>query len=147
MPPFWRNWLNVWCGGVALFGVVLAGGAFPATSAPCEALLDLLNGAAALDMEPPLRFAMALLGAVTLGWSLTLRVAIGAADALGPRGRPVWAGLTTAVIVWYVADSALSVATGFALNAVSNTLVAALFLLPVLRSGVLGGEAGGRALA
>ncbi len=47
--------------------------------------------------------------------------------------------LTGTVLVWYVIDGAISLATGFALNAVSNTALLTLYLFPVLRSGVLRG--------
>ena len=46
MSTFWRNWLSIWCWAVGLFGVVLAGGAFAATSGPARLLLDTLNGSA-----------------------------------------------------------------------------------------------------
>jgi hypothetical protein len=45
------------------------------------------------------------------------------------------------MVVWYVVDSALSVATGFPLTRRRNTLILAAFLAPVLGSGVLGSPA------
>jgi hypothetical protein len=39
------------------------------------------------------------------------------------------------VLIWFVVDSVLSVATGFALNAVSNTLFVALFMVPAVKLG------------
>ena len=47
----------------------------------------------------------------------------------------VWRGLSRAVLIWYVLAATLSVATGFALNAVSNTLFMALFMLPAVKLG------------
>ena len=78
------------------------------------------------------------MGAVSMGWALTFYAAFSAAAALGAQGQPAWRAVTVAVVAWYVIDSALSVATGFALNAVPNTLLLAGYLLPVWRSGVLG---------
>lgn len=140
MSTFWRNWLSIWCWAVGLFGVVLAGGAFAATSGPARLLLDILNGSADIALDGAMPFGLAVLGAVTLGWSLTLMAAIQAADQLGARGRSVWVMLIGGVTAWFVIDSALSIATGFGLNVIPNTLLAATFLVPVLRSGVLGGR-------
>ena len=138
MTGFWRGWLTIWCAAVGGFGIVLTAGAFAATDAPVRVLLDTMNGSAPLAMTDPLRFALALMGAVTSGWAATLYAAIRAADLLGDRGQPIWRLLTAGVIGWYIIDSALSVATGFGLNAVSNTIFLVAFLWPVLASGVLG---------
>lgn len=137
MTRFWRNWLTVWCWAVALFGAALIGGAFEATSGPVRLLFGVLNPAEPLTLDAPLRFSLAVMGAVTLGWSLTLFAAIKAADELGAQGGPIWRLTTLGVVGWYVVDSALSAATGFALNIAPNTLLAAAYLLPVLRTGVL----------
>ncbi len=141
MSSFWRTWLKVWCVGVGLFGLVLAGAAFEATSGPTRLVYGLIGGPAMLDMDATLRFSIALMGAVTLGWSVTMFAAIEAACLLGDRGRPVWRLITVSLGVWYVVDSSLSVATGFGLNAVSNTLIVAAYLVPVLMSGVMRGPA------
>lgn len=138
MSGFWRTWLNVWCATVALFGVVLAGGAAEPTSGPVRALLDLLNGPEPLVIEGPMRFCLAVLGAVTIGWSLTLFAAIDAAVRLGSAGRPVWTMILASGLVWYVIDSALSLATGFGLNLIPNTLFIAGLIVPLAACGVLG---------
>lgn len=140
MSEFWRKWLSVWCGGVLLFGVVLAGGAFEATSGPVRAVLALLDGPGEPSFDPHLRFSLALMGAVSIGWGITLFAAIRAAGEIGgAQARRLWLGITVSVIAWYGIDSALSVATGFARNAIPNTLLLAGYLLPVVRSGVLRG--------
>jgi hypothetical protein len=138
MTTFWRNWLTIWGWAVAAVGLLLTGAAFPGPDAPTRVLLGLMAGEPLGSLDDVSRFSIALLGAVTLGWGLTLLAAFDAAHALGREGRSVWARLTTAVLVWWAVDSALSVATGFALNAASNTLFLAGYLVPVLRSGVLG---------
>lgn len=144
MSGFWRKWLSVWCWAVGLFGVVLAGGAFEATSGPTRTLLDILNGPADITLDGAMPFSLAVLGAVTFGWSLTLAAAIRAAQQLDAQARPIWVMLTSSVVAWWAIDSALSIATGFGLNAIPNTLFLAAFLAPLLRSGVLG-ERGARA--
>lgn len=135
MSGFWKQWLNLWCVAVALFGAVLAGSAFPGSDWVAKALLTLLRDDARIVFDPTLRFTIALMGCVTLGWAGTLWAAIKAADRLGADGADIWRLIAASIIGWYVIDSLLSVATGFALNAVSNTVFTAALLLPVWRSG------------
>lgn len=136
MSGFWRSWLDVWCWLVVGFGAILALGAFPATDWPTRAFYDLvywpLDGRSGFAEDT--RFTCGLLGAVTMGWGLTLKPLVGLGHELGAR---VWRPLTTAIIVWYVIDSAISVALGVPGNAVSNTVLTAGFLTPLLASGAL----------
>jgi hypothetical protein len=91
-----------------------------------------------LDLDAHMRFSLAVLGAVTIGWSLTLPAAIRAANQLGKQlGKPIWVLVTASVASWYVIDSTLSTATGFRRNVIPNTVIMAAFLLAVIRSGVL----------
>lgn len=84
--------------------------------------------------QPAMRFSVGLTGALTIGWILTLMAAVQGAEAVGPT---LWRKIALAVLAWYVIDSAISVMTGFGLNAVSNTLLTIGFLIPVFASGVL----------
>ena len=136
MSTFWRNWLTVWCWVVVLFGVVLAGAGLPATDGVARTLMRVIGGRDAA-FDAPLRFSTALMGCVTAGWGLTMLPAFRAAHALSEGAAPVWRGLLLGVAVWFVADSALSIATGFGLNAVSNTLLFAALLVPLVRTRVL----------
>jgi len=147
MTGFWRTWMTAWCWAVIALGVVLTGAAFEGTSGPVRLLFAVLNGPEPLDLTAQMRFSEAVLGAVTLGWGLTLMAATQAANLLGDGGRPVWGMITASVVIWWVVDCALSMATGYGLNAVPNTVFLAAFLLPILRSGVLGSGATGARLA
>lgn len=137
MTQFWKAWLTVWCFGVLVFGALLVTAAVPGFDGAIRGLVILFSGgsvdAAALD-QPIVRFGLGLQGALTIGWALTIFPLLRAADALG---APVWRALTFAMLVWYVIDSAISIATGVALNAVSNTVLMVAFLIPVLASGAL----------
>lgn len=137
MSAFWRGWLYVWCGLVIIFGLVLAGGGLAATSGVADMLFGVLGGPDDLTWTPHLRFSVALMGAVTMGWGLTFVATFMAAHRLGEQAGLVWRMATLGVIVWFVIDSALSVATGFALNAVSNAGLLAGYLIPVLATGVM----------
>ncbi|MDX2235577.1 MAG: hypothetical protein NW200_13855 [Hyphomonadaceae bacterium] len=137
MTGFWKSWMTIWCWMTLGFGVLFAGAATPATDAGARLFFDIVDGARhdpALFDDPAMRFAQGLIGAIMIGWAMTLFTAVRAADLAGPA---VWRGLTGAVIVWYAIDSAISVGTGFPINAVTNTLFVAGFLAPVVGSGVL----------
>jgi hypothetical protein len=137
MSNFWRNWMRLWCIGVGVFGAVLSAGASDVTSGPAHFLLDVLNGSGSISPSPELRFSLAVLGAVTIGWSVVLFGAIEVAASLAEKGRTLWGWLTAGVVTWYVIDGALSVMTGFGLNVVPNSILLATFLLPLLLAGVL----------
>ena len=64
---------------------------------------------------------------------------LAAADASpeSAAARSLWRGITYAVVAWYVIDSIISVRTGFALNALSNTLFLAAYLFVAGRTGAL----------
>jgi hypothetical protein len=137
MSGFWRGWLNVWSVVVVIFGLVLTGGGLEATDGVAQMLFGVMGPLGGFEWTPHLRFATALMGAVTMGWGLTFFAAFGAAHRLGDQAGSVWGMLTVAAVVWFVVDSALSVATGFWHNAVSNTGLMVGYLVPVLASGAL----------
>lgn len=137
MSSLWRNWLTAWSVVVVIFGLVLAGAGLEPTDGVAEALLSIMGPSGGFEWTPHLRFATALMGAVTMGWGLTFFAVFGAANRLGDPAGPVWRLLTLALVVWFVIDSVLSVATGFWLNAVSNAGLLTGYLVPVLASGVL----------
>lgn len=138
MTGFWRTWIHLWCVSVGVFGLVLTLGAYPPTDAPTRLVFDLIDGPRQLEMTDHLRFSLAVMGPVTLGWCLTLFAAINAAEKLpSDQARSVWHLVTAGVLVWFVIDSILSVATGFSLNIVPNTILLVAYLLPLFASGVL----------
>ncbi|MFN7056938.1 hypothetical protein [Hyphomonas sp.] len=129
--------MTLWCWSVVLFGVILMSGSFPATDGLVRWLYEVLGGLppGSFDLEAAgLRFSVALMGAVTLGWGATILLLL---PAIHATGAPAWRGLTIALVIWYAVDGALSVATGFALNIVPNTVLATTYLVPLLASGAL----------
>ena len=74
------------------------------------------------------------MGAVSTGWGLTLLAVASISDRLDREiTRILWTRIAYSAIIWYIVDSAISVATGFALNAVSNTILLVAFLLILQR--------------
>ena len=137
MAGLWKNWITVWCWAVIVFGAVLAAAGLPAMDGVARVLFGVVGSLPAdpAMFEPTgMRFAVALMGAVTLGWGFTILFLL---PAIHAAGAPAWKGLTAAILIWFVVDSAFSVATGFALNAVSNTGLLIAYLVPVLASGAL----------
>lgn len=137
MQRTWAAWLTMWCWFVFAFGVLLVTAAIPALDGPARAMFDLFNnnpGSAEAFDQPAVRFGLGLQGALSMGWALTTFAVFRAARTLG---APIWRAQTVALLVWYLTDSAISVGTGFPLNALSNTLLFAGYLAPVLLSGAL----------
>ena len=82
MSGFWRKWLTVWCWAVGVFGAVLVCGGLETTSGPARLFFGILNGPMPLDLNAQMRFSLAVMGAVTIGWSITLAAVIQAAILL-----------------------------------------------------------------
>jgi len=134
----WQRWLTGWAMCVGVFGLILYGAGYPSTTGPAAALFSVLGQPLPADPDRYLRFTTALMGAVTLGWAVTFYAAFRDAWSLGrPASAPVWRVLTLAAVVWYLIDSAASVANGFAMNAVSNTILLICYLVPVIASGAM----------
>ena len=140
MNPFWQAWFQLWLVSMMLFALVVAGGALPATDAPLRMGLPLVSMGPPPDLTPAGRFMIGILGGVFLGWIVMFWLVLRQAIAMGSAGRPLWIAGTIGMLAWYALDSALSVATGFGLNLVPNTLALGMFLIGVAGSKVLARE-------
>lgn len=136
MERFWYLWLVAWCWLTGVFGLVLAGAGFETTGALARFLLGIV-APPALELDPHLRFAFGLSGALTLALAVLYYAAVRAHNAGGGLGRPFWKLALAALLLWYVVDGAISLANGFPLNLVSNTLLTILFVVPVVKAGLL----------
>jgi hypothetical protein len=140
MNKFWQNWLSVWAIFVATFGLILAAGAFEASDGLTRMLFTLFGNPMPDTPDALHRFAIGLMGAVTIGWGLTYYAAFKALNGLDAKtAAPLWRFILFASLVWYVVDSAISCATGYSMNAASNTVLIISLLIPVVKSGVLRG--------
>lgn len=151
MTVFWQRWLTMWCIGTGVFGLIFFGVGFPATTSIAGTIFSAFGNPLPSEPDRYLRFAISLMGAVTAGWAATSYAAFRAAWMLeGEASVAIWRQLTGAMVAWYLIDSFASIANGFALNAVSNTVLIVTYLAPILISGVLsrtGRVAGVKALA
>jgi hypothetical protein len=136
MSGIWKAWMQVWSLGVVGFGLLLALAGHPATDAPARLFYDLIfhaNGAPVQFESPAERLTVCILGCVMIGWGFTVL----AIARQGQGSAPLWRSTTLAVLAWYVSDSMYSLINGAPLNAASNTLLLATYLIPVLASGAL----------
>jgi hypothetical protein len=101
---------------LALFGVV----AYQSTSALTEL------GA---DVQAYLRLAHAVIGAVMVGWSITLLALVAGPFRRGERFA--WWTIAGSMAAWFVPDTLVSLTSGFAGNAVLNLGFALLFAIPL----------------
>ena len=132
MSSFWFGWLRVWSIAMALFGLILALAAFPATDGPTAIIMGPVGHEGRLAFTPELRFAFALMGALTIGWVLTMWPLMNVARDFPDAAPALWRGLTVALLLWYLLDSGLSIALGYAGNAVSNSLLMIGYLMPMM---------------
>ncbi|MCR9144061.1 MAG: hypothetical protein NXI24_17570 [bacterium] len=129
-----KNWLIVTAIVVGSFGPVFFLGTMAATAEPARWTLDLLawpvDGLQSYA-DPTLRFLSALTGGFLLGWGVSifcLRQWVYDAAPEGVR-RSVLVGLLS----WFVLDSAGSIASGTASNALFNVLVLLTAVGPMWR--------------
>ena len=138
MNSFWQRWLTLWCVAVGLFGLVLYGAGYAATRGPTAVLFGAFGNPYPMEPDRYLSFTTSLMGAVTFGWSVALYTSFRAIWLLERESSAsVWRILSVGVVIWYIIDSVASVANGFGLNAVSNTLFTVLFFVPVIASRAL----------
>ena len=137
MSGFWRGWFMIWAISIVIFGLIVAGGAFEATSGPIKLIFDKLHGPSPALFDPALRFSLGVMGGVTIGWAVTLWVLVRAACDPGQGAREMWNAITAGMIAWFVIDSSLSIATGFGLNVVPNALLFVMYPIGLMGSGAL----------
>jgi len=138
MSKFWQNWLKLWASGVILFGVVLASGSFAASDGLIRPLFDLFGNPLPESLDAHHRFAIGLTGAVSIGWGVTLLLFITHLVTLpAETAAPFWRGMLYATVIWYIVDGVISVATRFAWNVASNTMLLVLLLVALVKSGAL----------
>lgn len=133
MFTLWYRWLLVVYTVFVLFGLAFAVGSGTGLFAP---LVDQINthfwGSAALSPEAAKfqLFAYGIAGSLTAAfgeicWFVTRY-------AIAKREMWAWNALAASIVLWYVIDSGISAYTGAMINVLSNTLLAALVVIPLI---------------
>lgn len=129
-----KVWLKVAAVVVGSFGPVFFLGAIPQTVEPARLTLDFLSwplDGATTYASSDTRFLSALAGGFLLGWGVTLWLLSSLAYDKAPEAvrRSVIAGL----FAWFCLDSAGSIGSGNASNALFNVLVLVVAVGPLWR--------------
>jgi hypothetical protein len=131
---FYKFWLKITAIVIGSFGPVFFLGTMSATKEPARLTLDILSwpvDGATSWVSPDTQFLSALTGGFLLGWGVTIWcLSVWVYDA-APEGvrRSVLAGL----LVWFILDSAGSIASGNPSNALFNVAVLLIAVGPLWR--------------
>lgn len=115
------------------FALAIAGATWPPTSGIFDFLFDMvdwpLDGAVTV-VTAQTRLLAAISGGVFASWSVLLILIV--APAVGRGDEDIRRGALIAIIVWFVIDSAGSLAAGFPANALFNTVYLVTLLAPLM---------------
>lgn len=136
MSDFWKTWLDIWCLAVIAFGGILAGAGFDGFEAGVKLMLTLQNPISEPVFNDIERFSFGLMGAITIGWGLTLFYFFRAAHASN-MGNKMYRQAFVLLIIWNLIDGYISYRTGFQLNIASNLLLSLGFVIPLYWTGKL----------
>lgn len=133
-PAFHKLWLKVTAIIVGSFGPIFFLGTMEPTLEPARWSLDLLSwplDGATTYASADTRFLSALTGGFLVGWGVTIWCLSNWVYDLAPEG--VRKAVVTGAVAWFLLDSAGSVASGNASNAVFNILFLLLAVGPLWR--------------
>ena len=129
-----KLWIKVTAVIVGSFGPVFFLGTMEGTLEPARLTLDLLSwpiDGATTYASPDTRFRSALTGGFLLGWGVMLWCLSTWVYDLAPE--PVRRAVLVGVLSWFCLDSAGSIASGNASNALFNVLVLLAAVGPLWR--------------
>lgn len=129
-----KLWIKVTAVVVGSFGPVFFLGTMQGTQEPARLTLDLLSwpiDGATTYASPDTRFLSALTGGFLLGWGVMLWCLSTWVYDLAPE--PVRRAVLVGVLSWFCLDSAGSIASGNASNALFNVLVLLVAVGPLWR--------------
>jgi hypothetical protein len=131
---FHKFWLKITAIVIAIGGPILSLGAMEQTKEPARLLLDVLSwpiDGATTYASPDTRFLSALSGGFLFGWGVLIwRLSSWVYDQ-APEG--VRRTVLTSLLCWFFLDSAGSIASGNASNAVFNVFFLLVAVGPLWR--------------
>lgn len=129
-----KQWLKVTAVVVGSFGPVFSLGSMMATREPARLTLDILSwplDGATTFAAADTRFLSALAGGFLVGWGVMIWCLSSSVYDAAPE--PVRRVVVAGVLAWFVLDSAGSIASGNASNALFNVLVLLIAIGPLWR--------------
>lgn len=131
---FHKFWLKITAIVVGSFGPIFFLGTMAGTLEPARLTLDILSwpiDGATTYAHPDTRFLSALTGGFLLGWGVMIWCLSAWVYDAAPEG--VRKAVLTSVLAWFVLDSAGSIASGNASNALFNVAVLLIAVGPLWR--------------
>jgi hypothetical protein len=131
---FHKFWLKISAIVIGIGGPIFALGSMESTMEPARLTLDILSwplDGATTYAHPDTRFLSALTGGFLTGWGVMVWMMSVHVYDLAPEA--VRKSLTAGALAWFVTDSAGSIASGNASNAVFNVIVLLLVVGPMWR--------------
>ncbi|MEL6666950.1 MAG: hypothetical protein AAFQ24_12510 [Pseudomonadota bacterium] len=132
---FHKTYLKISAIFVMLFGPIFFLGTFPETVEPIRFSMDLsmwpLDSSQSYE-HPETVFLGALAGGFLFGWGVLIWRLSGEVYDAAPEA--VRKAVVTGFLAWFVLDSAGSITSGNASNALFNVIILALFVGPLWRS-------------
>ena len=115
-----------------VFSLLFIAGAFPPLSGGVAIFYDAIEpgAGAAGDYGTLIRLLSAVLGGIFASWCVFLIMVV--APAVRDGDENIRRASIIAILTWFTLDSAGSVAAGFALNVVGNSIYLILLLTPLL---------------
>ena len=132
---FHKFWLKITAITVGSFGPVFFLGTMAPTLEPARLTLDILGwpiDGATTYASPDTRFLSALTGGFLLGWGVMIWCLSSRVHDLAPE--PVRRTVLAGMLAWFALDSAGSIASGNASNALFNVIVLLVAVGPLWRS-------------
>lgn len=134
--PALARWTNVL---LIIAAITIALGAFmvlpPYPSIAYFNFILYMDPAFPSDFSPEAKryitFLYGVLGCVMIGWMVLILGLI--RHKLSKGDGSTWTIIMASLLIWYVPDTALSLAMGYWQNGVSNTALFAVFLIPMLK--------------
>jgi len=123
---------------VTLFGLILTTAGFTTLLGSVDGIFKLFHpGESHPVWSEHMRFSTGLMGAITLGWGLTLfSLAKHSHEMPIATARAVWTSITLSMMIWFVIDTVISVSNGYWVNGLSNAIVSGLYFLALRQSGL-----------
>ena len=132
IPLLWFNWLVLVVLGVMLFGIgmILAPGLIrQAFSLLLYAAPDAIDSDFGVTEVAYITLLHGVLGTVMFGWGVALLLILRGPFSRGRR--EAWNIFCISVAAWFLPHTLFSLWTGFWQNAVLNSVIALLFVIPL----------------